>query len=69
MYDFSQPNSKPGKCCKCSGSGVYNWGGTINGVPRFTGPCFSCKGTGQQSKKQIRTNNAYNYFKLRRISL
>lgn len=68
MYDLSQPNEKPGQCCKCRGTGVYQWGGSINGVPRFSGPCFSCKGSGHQTQKQIKTNHGYNWHKVRRMA-
>jgi len=61
--DFAQPNAKPGRCCKCSGSGVYEWGASINGKMQHSGPCFSCRGTGQQTPKQIRRNHAYNRHK------
>jgi DnaJ-class molecular chaperone len=67
MYDMAQPNDAPGRCVKCSGSGVYRWGGSINGKARFEGPCHSCRGTGEQSARQIRTNEAYNRFKIARI--
>jgi DnaJ-class molecular chaperone len=69
MYDMSVPNAAPGTCEKCRGTGLYRWGAIVNGKASKEGPCFSCRGTGQQSKSQIRTNNAYNYFKLRRIAL
>jgi hypothetical protein len=38
-------------CWKCSGSGLFYFGGPIvNGVYQGrTGPCFGCEGTGQQS--------------------
>jgi hypothetical protein len=38
-------------CFKCSGSGLYYFGGPIvNGVYQGkTGPCFGCEGKGQQS--------------------
>lgn len=62
-YDFSYPNSKPGTCAKCSGSGVYRWG-----YPVRSGPCYSCKGTGKQSARQIKTNHAYNRHKLSEIA-
>jgi DnaJ-class molecular chaperone len=64
MYDLSVPNEKPGICAKCSGSGVYGWGASVNGKMTHSGPCFSCKGTGKQSDKQIKTNHAYNRFKI-----
>ena len=69
MYDLSMPNAKPGRCCKCSGSGEYRWGTSVNGRPAKSGPCFSCKGTGRQDRKQIRTNITYNRHKIARIGL
>lgn len=69
MYDFSQPNAKPGECCKCHGTKIYRWGTVENGVPKHSGTCFSCRGTGYQDKKQIKTNHGYNYFKLRTIGV
>jgi DnaJ-class molecular chaperone len=67
MYDLSQPNSEPGTCTKCKGTGTYSWGAMVNGKMTNTGTCFSCRGTGQQSAKQIKTNHAYNHFKIRTI--
>ena len=67
MYDLSQPNSKPGKCVKCKGTGEYKWGACINGKMSHVGPCYSCKGTGHQTQKQIKTNHGYNRFKIARI--
>src|SRR5262245_1882199 len=67
MYDLSQPNDKPGTCVKCKGTGVYGWGAMVNGKMQHSGPCFSCRGTGKQSSKQIRRNYAYNKHKVRRI--
>jgi DnaJ-class molecular chaperone len=64
MFDLSVPNAKPGQCEKCSGSGVYGWGAVVNGQCEKSGPCFSCKGTGKQSVKQIKTNMAYNRYKI-----
>lgn len=67
MYDLSMPNEKPGVCCKCKGSGVYKWGANVNGRMSKEGPCWSCQGSGKQSKKQIRRNIGYNYYKIRQI--
>jgi len=64
MYDMSQPNAKPGKCCKCRGSGVYSWGGTVNGKPRFTGSCHSCAGKGEQTQRDINRDHSYNRNKV-----
>lgn len=64
MYDLSEPAEKPGQCLKCRGSGVYSWGGTVNGKPVHSGTCFSCKGTGHQTGKQIARNHAYNRHKI-----
>jgi hypothetical protein len=66
MSDFSVPNASPGRCCKCSGSGIYRWAGaTVNGVWRGKeGVCHSCQGTGFQDKGQIARNVGYNRHKL-----
>ena len=34
-------------CYRCGGTGVYQWGGSINGVARHSGPCFRCVGGGE----------------------
>lgn len=66
MSDFSVPNSKPGKCAKCNGTGVFRFGGAVvNG--KFigkSGPCWSCAGTGHQTRSDIHRNVAYNRHKL-----
>jgi DnaJ-class molecular chaperone len=62
--DFSMPNGKPGKCVKCNGSGVYGWGAFVNGRPTKSGTCWSCRGTGKQSQKQIMRNHTYNRHKV-----
>jgi DnaJ-class molecular chaperone len=68
MYDFSQPNAKPGQCIKCSGTGTYKWGAIVNGKATHSGDCHSCRGTGQQTKKDIGRNHAYNRHKLSEMS-
>lgn len=67
MYDLSQPNDAPGVCCKCKGSGVYRWGATVNGRAAHQGTCFSCRGTGKQSRRQIQRNRDYNRYKVAAI--
>ena len=67
MYDLSIPNAKPGRCEKCRGSGVYSWGGTVNGVPVKSGKCFSCQGTGKQTRRDMGRNHTYNRFKISQI--
>lgn len=67
MYDLSVINSKPGPCEKCRGSGLYCWGGTVNGKPKFTGRCHSCRGSGRQSRSDMRRNGIYNTHKIARI--
>ena len=32
------------KCDRCDGTGVYTWGGTLNGRPLYAGTCFKCNG-------------------------
>jgi len=67
MYDLSQPNDKPGECCKCRGTGLYRWGTVVNGKCSNEGTCFSCGGTGKQGRADIRRNHAYNRHKIARI--
>jgi DnaJ-class molecular chaperone len=68
MFDLSQPNSEPGVCVKCKGTGVYGWGASINGKMQHSGTCFSCRGTGKQSRKQIKRNETYNRHKIAMIA-
>ena len=67
MYDLSQPNDKPGICCKCKGTGTYS-GACVNGKISNTGTCFSCRGTGRQDKTQIMVNRTYNRHKIAMIA-
>jgi len=69
MYDLSQPNEKPGVCCKCKGTGVYKWGAVVNGKVSKEGPCWSCQGTGKQDKAQIKRNYGYNYWKIKNMHI
>jgi DnaJ-class molecular chaperone len=69
MYDLSIPNEHAGTCAKCKGTGVYAWGGTVNGKPVKAGACYSCQGTGHQDRRQIARNEAYNRHKLATLSL
>ena len=50
MYDLAIPAERPGICPKCQGSGQYQWGPLVNGKPKHAGECYSCRGTGQQSR-------------------
>ena len=68
MYDLSQPNAKPGRCNKCKGTGTYYWGAVVNGKPSKSGPCHSCGATGQQTKRDIARNHAYNRHKIAQIA-
>lgn len=67
MYDLAQPNDKPGRCIKCSGTGTYKWGAVVNGVSQHSGKCHSCGGTGAQTKADIARNVSYNKHKIARI--
>ena len=69
MYDMAMPNSKPGTCDKCRGTGEYRWGAVVNGKSSKAGTCYSCRGTGRQDWRQIRRNEAYNRHKIRSIGL
>jgi DnaJ-class molecular chaperone len=63
-YDFAVPNEKPGPCAKCRGTGEYRWGAIVNGKATNVGICWSCKGTGQQTVRDIRRNETYNRHKI-----
>jgi hypothetical protein len=67
MYDLAMANAKPGKCCKCNGTGLYRWGAMVNGKATKEGPCYSCRGTGKQSRKQIARNHTYNRYKVSNV--
>ena len=67
MYDLAHVNAAPGKCGKCSGSGEYRWGPSVNGVSKHSGTCFSCRGTGRQNRRQIMRNGTYNRYKISNI--
>lgn len=38
-------------CDKCGGAGTYEWGGFIDGRPRYSGVCYKCGGTGRTVDK------------------
>lgn len=67
MYDLSQPNTEPGLCAKCKGTGTYSWGASVNGRSSKSGTCFSCAGTGKQTTRDIKRNRTYNKYKVARI--
>ena len=46
------------KCTRCA-CGTYYWGGTVNGIPRFSGECFRCDGKGYQTMSDFRRNRGY----------
>jgi len=69
MYDMAVPNDKPGKCAKCNGSGQYVWGAIVNGKPTHVGTCWSCKGTGKQTNKDIGRNKTYNRHKIANMAI
>jgi DnaJ-class molecular chaperone len=64
MTDFAWVNDKPGKCGKCNGTGTYRWGAFVNGRATHEGTCYSCRGTGEQTRVQMRRNSVYNNHKL-----
>ena len=60
MKTFNE-KSQNGKsvCGQCSGTGTFEWGGSVNGVPRKQGVCYACQGKGVQSSKDVKRNNYY----------
>lgn len=67
MYDLSVPNTCPGDCEKCRGTGRYCWGAFVNGKPTHSGRCNACRGTGKQTRSDIARNEAYNRHKIAAI--
>lgn len=53
------------KCDRCSGSGVYVWGGTVNGKPVREGECFRCHGKGHQDATDRKRNQNYDRYGIR----
>lgn len=47
------------KCPTCKGTGVYQWGTSVNGVMSHSGPCFRCHGTGFQGQDDFKRNQYY----------
>lgn len=45
--------------CDCNGTGVYSWGGSVNGVPVNTGEHFACHGKGYQTRADVIRNQTY----------
>ena len=54
--------------CDCRGSGVYAWGGSVNGRPVKTGPHFACAEKGWQSRSDVIRNITY-WNKYARIAM
>lgn len=53
--------------CDCGGSGIYHWGGSVNGRPRNSGTHFACAGKGYQTRADVIRNITY-WNKYARIS-
>ncbi len=45
--------------CRCGGTGVWSWGGTVNGEPVKTGVDFHCQGKGYQNRSDVIRNITY----------
>jgi hypothetical protein len=60
---LAKVNVTPGVCVKCQGTGTFKW--KEDGEDK-QGRCFSCRGMGRQSKKQILKNTYYNQFETTR---
>ena len=46
-------------CNRCFGSGIYTWGGTVNGVAMYSGVCYKCGGSGKVTEKVIERTPEY----------
>lgn len=49
-------------CRRCCGTGVYHWGGTVNGKPVHSGPCYRCEGKGRQGLADWFRNSRYTRY-------
>lgn len=58
-------NDRLTHCEKCNGSGVYAWGGTVNGKPVHEGECFRCGGKGKQDAADRKRNHNYDRYGIR----
>jgi hypothetical protein len=45
--------------CDCGGTGIYAWGGSVNGVPAHVGEHFACHGKGYQDRQDVIRNATY----------
>ena len=54
------------RCDRCHGSGVYNWGGTVNGKPVHTGTCYQCGGVGRQGQDDYKRNYGHILYSISR---
>lgn len=50
------------RCDRCNGTGIYQWGASVNGVMQFSGACFRCRGTGTQTDADQRRNYGYDNY-------
>jgi hypothetical protein len=54
------------KCERCSGTGTYCWGGTVNGVPVHSADCARCAGKGVLTFDDMRRGRAYDNYAISR---
>lgn len=64
MADLASPNTRPGRCSKCRGSGQYRWGSQA----QFSGTCHSCGGKGSQTAADIKRCRTYNRHRIAHIA-
>lgn len=70
MSDFAVPNTNPGPCGKCNGTGKYRWRRPAGReLIELEGPCYSCGGSGRQELTDILRNQAYNRHKAARMGI
>lgn len=48
--------------CECGGTGVWAWGGSMNGKPVHAGEHFRCQGKGWQSRADVVRNSNYDNY-------
>ena len=52
-------------CDRCSWTGTYRWGATVNGKIAHEAECYQCQGKGYQDQEDQKRNYGYNMHLIR----
>jgi hypothetical protein len=56
MVQRAEPNAKPGKCCKCDGTGIFQWARRVYGTPSKSGTCYDAERGALNARGAARTH-------------